>query len=182
MGDVVTARLVLHPMSAADAERLLARAPLPADRWAAGYPAEVDLVGARNFLTTCAESGDPGAFGAYEIRRRSDGAAIGGLGFHGPPDEEGGVTIGYGLIPSARGQGYATEALRALVDLAWELGAHSVRGDTSHDNVASQRVMTAVGLRPVAEDDQLKYYELHRARHPEAVPAPAAPARRRAPA
>ncbi|WP_037890816.1 GNAT family N-acetyltransferase [Streptomyces sp. NRRL S-87] len=160
MGDVLTPRLVLHPMSPADAERLLARTPGAGDRWAAGYPAEVDLVGARNFLTTCTEQGDPGPFGSYEIRRRADGTAIGGLGFHGPVDEEGSVTIGYGLIPSERGRGYATEALRALVELARRLGARSVRGDTSHDNVASQHVMAAVGLRLVAEDDQLKYYEL----------------------
>ncbi|MEV7413810.1 GNAT family N-acetyltransferase [Streptomyces sp. NPDC089919] len=160
MVDVVTARLVLHPMTPADAERLLARTPRAADRWAPGYPAEVDLVGARNFLSTCAEGGDPGPFGAYEIRRRADGAAIGGLGFHGPADEEGSVTIGYGLIPAVRGQGYAAEALRALVGLARELGARSVRGDTSHDNIASQRVMAAAGLELIGEDDQLRYYEV----------------------
>jgi hypothetical protein len=33
-----------------------------------------------------------------------------------------------------------------------------VKGDTDHDNLASQHVMTAVGMRLVAEDDLLKYY------------------------
>jgi hypothetical protein len=53
--------------------------------------------------------------GNYEIRRREGGQAIGGVGFCGPADENGRVTIGYGLIPSARGQGYASEALRGLL-------------------------------------------------------------------
>ncbi|MER7763557.1 GNAT family N-acetyltransferase [Streptomyces sp. NPDC097619] len=160
MDDLVTERLVLHPLDAAEAERLLD--PRPRDRaaWAPGYPDETDAVGARTFLATIAETGDPHPFGAYEIRRRSDGLAIGGLGFHGPADAEGGVTIGYGLIPSARGAGYATEAVRALLDLARRHGARRVRGDTDRENVASQRVMTAAGLRLVAEDDRLRYYEL----------------------
>ncbi|MFV0130147.1 hypothetical protein ACLGI4_20985 [Streptomyces sp. HMX112] len=37
---------------------------------------------------------------------------MGGLGFHGPADENGSVTIGYGLTPSARGEG---QALRGLL-------------------------------------------------------------------
>lgn len=158
-------------MSAAEAERLLAPGPADAAAWAPGYPAEVDAIGARNFLSTCAETGDPQPFGAYEIRRRVDGLAIGGLGFHGPADDDGSVTIGYGLIPSVRGEGYATEAVRALLGLARAHGIRSVRGDTAHDNIASQRVMAAAGLRLVAEDDQLKYYELSWEEAPAPTPA-----------
>ncbi|WP_406386701.1 GNAT family N-acetyltransferase [Streptomyces sp. NBC_00211] len=61
-----------------------------------------------------AGSGDPAPFGAYEIRRRADGLTIGGAGFHGPADAAGVVTVGYGLVPAARGRGHPAEALRAL--------------------------------------------------------------------
>ncbi|MGW0752975.1 GNAT family N-acetyltransferase [Streptomyces sp. NPDC002587] len=105
-----------------------------------------------------AAQGDPLPFGAYEIRRRDDGSTIGGAGFHGPADARGRVTVGYGLVPSDRGRGYATEALRALLDHARKHGATAVQGDTGLGNTASQRVMEAVGMRLLREDDRLRYY------------------------
>lgn len=158
MEDLVTARLVLHPLSIGEAEQLVAGEPDDGHRWASGYPADGDVAGAGRFLSTCASSGNPQPFGAYEIRRREDGHAIGGLGFHGAPDENGSVTIGYGLIPSVRGRGYASEALRGLLLFARARGIACVRGDTGHDNVASQHVMASVGMRLVSEDGRLKYY------------------------
>src|SRR2546421_6664584 len=61
----------------------------------------------------------------------TDGLAIGSLGFFGPPDSAGAVTIGYGLIPDARGAGYATEALRKLLEFARSQDVRTVRADTT---------------------------------------------------
>ena len=58
------------------------------------------------------------AVGYYRITRLADGRAVGGIGFKGQPDG-GCVEIGYGLAPSARGHGYAAEAVVAL--LPWPL-------------------------------------------------------------
>ncbi|MFF0885815.1 GNAT family N-acetyltransferase [Streptomyces sp. NPDC003456] len=160
MGDLVTARLVLHPMTVGEAERLVAGEPDGGARWAPGYPTDGDVSAARRFLDTCASTGDPRPFGTYEIRRREDGRAIGGLGFHGPADENGSVTIGYGLIPSARGEGYASEALRGLLLFARARGITCVKGDADHDNLASQHVMTAAGMRPAGEDERVRYFEI----------------------
>ncbi len=160
MGDLVTERLVLHPITVGEAERLVAGEPDDGARWAPGYPTDVDLSAAGRFLARCATGGDPRPLGAYEIRRREDGQAVGGLDFHGPADEDGRVTIGYGLVPSARGKGYASEALRALLALARACGIRSVEGDADHDNTASQNVMTAVGMRLIAEDERVKYYRI----------------------
>ncbi|CAM5705112.1 hypothetical protein SALBM311S_06254 [Streptomyces alboniger] len=57
-------------------------------------------------------------FGLFVLVRRSDGRAVGGLGFHSAPDEEGRAEIGYDLVPGARGNGYITEALHALAQWA----------------------------------------------------------------
>ena len=160
MDDLVTERLVLHPLSGAEAERLVAREPGPDDRWAVDYPTDGDVAAARRFLALRAERGDPGLFCNYEIRQGDGGQAIGGLGFHGPVDEDDTVTIGYGLIPAARGHGYATEALRALLALARAHGATRVVGDADAGNIASQRVMAAAGMRLVATTDQLKFYAI----------------------
>ncbi|MFD0266300.1 GNAT family N-acetyltransferase [Streptomyces sp. NPDC127106] len=83
----------------------------------------------------------------------------GGLNFHDPADEDGSVTIGYGLVPSARGRGYASKALRALLAFAREIGITCVKGDADHDNAASQHVMTAAGMHVVAEDERVRSYE-----------------------
>ncbi|MEW1638516.1 GNAT family N-acetyltransferase [Streptomyces sp. NPDC093801] len=172
MDDVVTERLLLHPMTIGEAERLLAGEPDGGDRWAPGYPTEGDASAAGRFLGTCADTGDPHPFGNYEIRLREDGRAIGGIGFHGPADAHGSVTIGYGLVPSARGSGYASEALRALLLLARSRGITRVKGDADHDNTASHHVMTAAGMRPAGQDERVRYFEIT---WPDPTTAPADP-------
>ncbi|WP_037577585.1 GNAT family N-acetyltransferase [Phaeacidiphilus oryzae] len=156
-----TARLLLHPLSPDEAERLVAGVPGAGEEWAPGYPPEGDIRAASAFLRTCAEEGDPWPFGVYQIRLLGDGRAIGGIGFHGAPDAEGWVTVGYGLVPSARGNGFASEALRALLRFAREHGVSGVHGDTEPGNLPSQRVMTAAGMSPQPvgrEPDGLLHY------------------------
>ncbi|WP_282690005.1 MULTISPECIES: GNAT family N-acetyltransferase [unclassified Streptomyces] len=160
MGDLVTERLALHPISVDEAEQMAAGRPDAEARWEPGFPTEGDVSVAKRFLEHCAATGDPQPFGPYVIRRRSDHRAIGGMGFHGPPDEQGSVTIGYGLVPSAQGKGYASEALRALLPFARDQGVTSVKGDADHDNTASQHVMTAAGMRQVGEDERVTYYAI----------------------
>ncbi|MFD5595993.1 GNAT family N-acetyltransferase [Streptomyces griseorubiginosus] len=95
-------------------------------------------------------------FGLFVLVRREDGRAIGGMGFHGAPDEDGRAEVGYDLAPSARGRGYATEALRALSD--WALARDDVRSlcaTIEPDNAPSQRVIARAGfLRASVEEEQ----------------------------
>lgn len=155
-----TPRLLLRAMSASDVEHVVEGRPPDGVRWAAGYPSPGERAAAARVVRTIAETGDPTPFGSYEIRLGTDGPVIGGLGFHGVPDEAGHVTIGYGLVPSVRGMGYASEALRALLRFARDRGVACVHGDTDLDNIASQRVMTAAGMRLVREDSLLKHYRV----------------------
>ncbi|WP_225798836.1 GNAT family N-acetyltransferase [Streptomyces sp. NK15101] len=155
---VATARLVLHPLSEAGAGRIVAREAGDGDRWGEEYPGDGDVRSATGFLRGLAERGDPGVFRPYEIRL--DGVAVGGIGFHGPPDELGVVTVGYGLTPAVRGNGYASEALRALLEVARAAGVAGVKGDADLDNPASHRVMEAAGMRCVAEDERLRHFYL----------------------
>jgi RimJ/RimL family protein N-acetyltransferase len=66
-----------------------------------------------------------------------------------PADGEPGVIkIGYTMDPAYQGRGYATEAVSALVDVAFEaLGAEVVRAYASAENVPSIRVAEKVGMR-----------------------------------
>ncbi|WP_405719655.1 GNAT family N-acetyltransferase [Streptomyces sp. NBC_00046] len=167
MTDLETPRLLLRPMNASDALRVISGTPDDGARWAPGYPSPGEMAAAERFLDTCATTGDPSPFGSYEIRRRTDGLVIGGMGFHGAPDENREVTIGYGLVPSARGMGYASEALRALLLFARDQGVSCVHGDSDLENTASQHVMEAVGMRLVKQDERLKYYRIDWSSRPE---------------
>lgn len=75
---------------------------------------------------------------------------IGTIGFHGPPDADGRVEIGYRVEPAFRRRGIATEAVRAL--LAWaeaECGIHRFRASVSPGNVASLAIIGSLGFRQV---------------------------------
>ena len=78
-------------------------------------------------------------YGTYEIIRRADGAVIGAAGFYGPPDDTGAVRVGYGLAESARGHGYATEALRALLRVGAPPGRPDLRAGRHHAAPTSPR-------------------------------------------
>ncbi|MFI1165914.1 GNAT family N-acetyltransferase [Streptomyces sp. NPDC020801] len=94
-------------------------------------------------------------WGMFVLVRRQDGRAVGAIGFHSAPDEEGRVEIGYDLAESARGHGYATEALRALS--AWALARDDVRqlfATVERDNGPSHRVVARAGFVRVSEDER----------------------------
>jgi RimJ/RimL family protein N-acetyltransferase len=169
--DVQTARLQLHAIDVAEGQRIVARIGGPGDTWAPDFPFEGDVGAVGGFLRATAASGDQRPFGYYLISRLADGQAVGGIGFKGQPDG-GCVEIGYGLAPSARGHGYAAEAVVALLALAAEHGVSKVIADTALDNIASQRTLVRAGFRLVCSDNELRYYEVLLA-PPDLTPGPA---------
>jgi RimJ/RimL family protein N-acetyltransferase len=158
MTDVRTSRLLLHAVGVEEAERIFAQHAGPADAWANDFPFEGDIVGVGGFLRATAAHGEQRPFGYYRITRLADGRAVGGVGFKGQP-ANGCVEIGYGLAPSARGHGYAAEAVVALLAMAAEHGVPKVIADTALDNIASQRTLDRAGFRLVGTDAELHHYE-----------------------
>ena len=154
---IETERLVLVPITPAHAARIVAGEPRPDERWHPQYPFVDELDPLR--AHAAATETDP-VFTLYQLRTRTDGVAIGGLGFFGPPDAEGRVELGYGLVAAARGRGYATEALRAAVATAREHHARSVAADTELDNLASQGVLRKAGFTEIRRDDRLVFFSL----------------------
>jgi len=158
MTDIRTSRLQLHAIDVAEGERIVARTAGPDDSWAPDFPFEGDVGAVGGFLRATAASGEQRPFGFYRITRLADGRAIGGIGFKGQP-VDGCVEIGYGLTPSARGDGYAAEAVVAILALAAEHGLSKVIADTTLDNIASQRTLSRAGFRLVGSDDEQQLYE-----------------------
>ncbi len=158
MTDIRTPLLHLHAIDVAEGERIVARSAGPADAWADDYPFEGDVGAVGGFLRATAASGEQRPFGYYRITRLADGRAVGGIGFKGQPDG-GCVEIGYGLAPSARGHGYAAEAVVALLAVAADHGLSRVIADTTLDNIASQRTLIRAGFRLVGTDGEHHQYE-----------------------
>jgi RimJ/RimL family protein N-acetyltransferase len=101
-------------------------------------------------------------FGLFALVRHEDGRGIGGIGFHGAPDEEGCVEIGYDLVEGARGRGYATEAARTLTE--WALARDDV--DTviafvESANLPSQGVVTRAGFVRASVEEERTAHEKH---------------------
>jgi ribosomal-protein-alanine N-acetyltransferase len=80
----------------------------------------------------------------------SAGEAVGHCGFHGPPETVGRAEIGYTVFTAFRGQGFAKEAARALVDWAFRQGEPEVYASVSPGNAPSLAVVKAVGFIQVA--------------------------------
>lgn len=100
-------------------------------------------------------------WGPWLAMLKADNKVIGDLGFKGAPDNKGAVEIGYGLLEEYRGKGYATEAVAALVDWAWKQnGIHKVKAETLVDNQESIRVLEKLGMRKVAESEEMVYWEI----------------------
>lgn len=73
--------------------------------------------------------------------------AIGTLGFHGPPDDEGRLEVGYRVEPEYRRHGFAREAVAALFD--WAAATHGIRrfvASISPTNDASLRMAAGFGF------------------------------------
>ena len=67
------------------------------------------------------------------------------------------VELGYVIHPDYKGNGYATEALRAAIDEIHASGFQLVRTGAFEENLASMRVMEKCGMTKEAYENQIKY-------------------------
>ena len=88
----------------------------------------------------------------FAIVLRDGGVPVGHAAFKGPPTDEGVVEIAYGIAPDHQGQGYATEAAKALTIFAFATGCiRVVCAHTKPEGVASARVLAKCGFQNLGE-------------------------------
>ena len=89
--------------------------------------------------------------GLYAVERRGDGRLIGLTGLHRAAFEASFtpcIEIGWRFVAEVWGQGYATEAARAVLhDAFGRLGLPRVYSFTAAVNLRSERVMRRLGMR-----------------------------------
>jgi RimJ/RimL family protein N-acetyltransferase len=105
------------------------------------------------FRDRMAETPDELGWWVWLIARRGDDRAVGVCGLGGRPDEQGAVVLGYSVYPDMEGQGYATEAARAV--MAWALaapGVSRVRATVPTGNPGSLAVARKLGMSVVGSE------------------------------
>jgi RimJ/RimL family protein N-acetyltransferase len=140
-----TERLILRPVSAEDLDGW---AELMGDEEAARFIGGVQpRNGAWRGMATMAGSWVLNGFGMFSVIERSSGRWVGRLG-PWEPDGWPGHEIGWGLIRSAWGKGYATEGSAATMDWAFDsLGWDQIIHCIAPDNPNSVRVAERLGSR-----------------------------------
>lgn len=99
----------------------------------------------------------------YLMLHTAERSVIGSAGFKGPPDGDGTLEVGYGIVPAYRRQGYTFEAVHALVD--WAFGHPEVLGVTAQcddSNVGSIRILKKLGMHRTVHTGRMLSWQLPR--------------------
>lgn len=97
-------------------------------------------------------SGDPWRF--YYMVLNEPCTLIGTCGFKQAPDKSSCVEVGYSVLEQYRCRGLASEAVMALMDIAFARGASEVAAETFPSLLPSLRVMQKCGMTPVGEGSE----------------------------
>jgi RimJ/RimL family protein N-acetyltransferase len=142
-----TARLLLRPFTKADADDLFS---LHSNQRVLKYwdaPPWKDRARAERFIAVCRQLEEEGTGARLAIERAADSVFIGWCGLVKWNPEFRSATMGYCLDEAAWGQGFATEAARALLHWAFgTLDLNRVQAETDTRNTASSGVLRKLGF------------------------------------
>jgi RimJ/RimL family protein N-acetyltransferase len=146
---IVTERLALRQLIGSDAKGIFEHRTRPEvsrfQSWGIESRAEIQSQ-IESFGTT--EPGMPGSWYQIGIVLLSSNELIGDCGFHALETEPRQVEFGISLAPEYQCHGYATEALRALLNyLFTDLSKHRAFGSVDPRNVRSIKLMQRLGMR-----------------------------------
>ena len=150
---ITTARLRLRPLTPDDVPALLTyRGDPEVCRYLPFPPMDAAVLTTRIAgdlgRTEITAEGDALTLAAETI---SDARVIGDVVLFFHSERDAGGEIGYVFHPDVAGQGYAAEACRAMLDLAFgELGLHRVTAVMDARNTASARLTRRLGMRAEA--------------------------------
>lgn len=146
METIETSRLLLRRPKRSDAKAIFERygADMEVTRYL-GWPRHESLKDTRRFLDFCDEQWEHWPAGPYLICSRSDHKLLGSTGLGFETAER--AATGYVLARDAWGQGFATEALTAMVELATQLKVRRLYALCHKDHRASLHVLEKCGFQ-----------------------------------
>lgn len=144
---VETPRLILRSMKVSDAEDMFDYAQREDLTRYLTWEPHADIGFTKEYLTYIGQRYRTGDFYDWAVVCKEDGRMIGTCGFtrfdfHSDVGE-----IGYVIHPAYHGQGYATEAVRAVMDFGFrKLELHRIEAKYIQGNDSSRRLMERVGM------------------------------------
>jgi len=88
------------------------------------------------------------------VIEKSKKAIVGGICFHGEPNENGEVEIGYGTDDGYRNQGYMTETIAGMVQwIRCNKDVKIIKAETDNENISSVRVLEKNGFKICQRND-----------------------------
>ena len=150
-----TSRLSLRPLASEDFPSLIELlSDFEVSRALRQVPHPYTQQDAEDFLRITIEGREANALDDYAITRHHDGSFIGGIGLR-YNDERTRADVGYWIARKHWGCGYATEAVRAVIDFAFsERARHKelehVEAHVHVGNERSRRVLTKCGFTETA--------------------------------
>lgn len=146
---IVTPRLVISPLTAADAPALAAMTDPQTARMTSSVFHPMTPEQAAERIAARSFRGRPG----FCVGVRLDGRLVGELGLAPLPCDGSAPDVGMWFAPGARGKGLATEAMAHFLPAAMDrFGLGAVRAEVFEDNPASQRVLGRLGFATVGHD------------------------------
>ena len=148
---ILTARLRLRRSWPDDAEQISAYRSDPEVHRYQGWD-RLDPDGIRAEIERMADRlpGEPGGWVQLSVEERETGQLVGDVGLSPAEDDANVIKLGYTIAPAFQRRGYATEAIAALVDYAFDtLLADVARVYASAINTPSVRVAEKVGMELV---------------------------------
>ena len=146
--ELETSRLVLRPLKMKDAKDIFAYASDPdVARYVLWEPHKT-VADTRNYIRYIRALYHRGLPASWAVTLRESGQVIGTIGFMWYSDANSAAEVGYSFSKAHWNMGYATEALRAVIDSVFRTLPVN-RLEAQHDvrNPASGRVMEKCGMR-----------------------------------
>lgn len=97
---------------------------------------------------------DPDFYTMWILIEKSKKAIIGGICFHGEPNEKGEAEIGYGTDSEYRNKGYMTESISAFIHWIREnKNVASITAETEDTNISSIKVLEKNGFKLIEQNN-----------------------------
>jgi [ribosomal protein S5]-alanine N-acetyltransferase len=144
-----TQRLLLRPFQAGDHAAVHAFAADPqVVRWMDWGPNTPEETSIFLGISLQSENETPRTHYRFAVVRSADNALIGSAELHVESPEHRRGAMGYLIATPAQGQGFATEAARAVLTFGFEqAGLHRIAATCDPENAGSARVLEKIGMR-----------------------------------
>lgn len=101
-------------------------------------------------------------WGVWFVIHSTSNLVIGDAGFKGKPNNQKIVEIGYSIISDFQNNGFATEAVRGIIDWAFSSNqVDKIVAECAEENLASIKVLEKIGMIRTYSKDGIMYWECH---------------------